>query len=143
MVRSEIALVNQRTGAPIATSVERAMTRATRKRGLLGRDGMPAGSALMIEPCPAVHTAFMRFAIDVVFVDRDGRALKIVSDLAPWRMAWSPSAHAVVELAAGRLRSCEVVVGDRLYLAPQPASPESASSGGFAESMRIAAAKMA
>jgi len=138
-----VALMNGRTGIPVADAVEVAATRASRRRGLLGRDRLEPSAALILAPCLAVHTAFMRFAIDVVFVDRDGRALKIVSDLAPWRMAWSPSAHAVVELAAGRLRSCEVVVGDRLYLAPQPASSESASPGGFAESMRMAAAKTA
>jgi len=120
MAAPEIALVNQRTGAPIATSVERAMTRATRKRGLLGRDGMPAGSALMIEPCPAVHTAFMRFAIDVVFVDRKGYAIKIVRNLGAWRIAVAPRAHAVVELAAGSLAEVDLAIGDRLLLSPDP-----------------------
>jgi uncharacterized membrane protein (UPF0127 family) len=134
-----VALMNGRTGIPVADAVEVAATRALAAAAARTRPSEPS-AALILAPCLAVHTAFMRFAIDVVFVDRDGRALKIVSDLAPWRMAWSLSAHAVVELAAGRLRSCEVVVGDRLYL-PQPASSESASSGGFAESMRIAAAR--
>jgi hypothetical protein len=59
MAASDIALVNQPTGAPIASSVERATTRTGRKRGLLGRDGMLAGSALMIEQCLAVHTTFL------------------------------------------------------------------------------------
>jgi len=120
MAATGIALVNQRTGAPIATSVERATTRATRKRGLLGRDGLPAGSALMIEPCPAVHTAFMRFAIDVVFVDRKGYAIKIVRNLGAWRIAVAPRAHAVVELAAGSLAEVDLAIGDRLLLSSDP-----------------------
>ena len=59
---------------------------------------------------------FMRFDIDAVFVDDDGRAVKIVRDMTPWRMAVDPSAHAVIELPAGSLRERQVNVGDRLYL---------------------------
>jgi len=139
-----VALMNERTGVSVADAVELADTRASRRRGLLGRDCLEPSAALILTPCVAVHTAFMRFAIDVVFVDRDGHALKIVSELAPWRIAWSPSAHAVVELAGGRLRSCEVAVGDRLYLAPSSGSSTaslSTSPVGFAERMRTAAAK--
>src|SRR2546426_9869331 len=110
--------MNERTGVAVAGAVELADTRASRRRGLLGRDCLEPSAALILAPCVAVHTAFMRFAIDVVFVDRDGRALKIVSELAPWRIAWSPLAHAVVELAGGRLRSCEVAGGGRAFLAP-------------------------
>jgi uncharacterized membrane protein (UPF0127 family) len=139
-----VALMNERTGVSVADAVELADTRASRRRGLLGRDCLEPSAALILTPCVAVHTAFMRFAIDVVFVDRDGHALKIVSELAPWRIAWSPSAHAVVELAGGRLRSCEVAVGDRLYLAP-PSGSSTASlstlSVGFAQGMRTADAK--
>jgi len=116
MVISEIALVNERTGAPIATTVERAVTRTSRRRGLLGRDGLAASAALMLEPCAAVHTAFMRFAIDVVFLDREGYAVKIVRNLLPWRIAVSPRAHVVVEMAAGSLDHLDLSVGDRLFL---------------------------
>jgi uncharacterized membrane protein (UPF0127 family) len=112
----KIALLNQRTGAPVAVTVERAVTRAARRRGLLGRDGLEAGCALMIEPCPAVHTAFMRFAIDVVFLDREGYAVKIVRDLTPWRIAVAPRAHSVVEMAAGSFAHVDLAVGDRLFL---------------------------
>ena len=130
MAASDVALINQRTGAPIATSVERAVTRATRRRGLLGRDGMPAGSALMIEPCPAVHTAFMRFAIDVVFVDRQGYAIKIVPNLGAWRIAVAPRAYAVVEMPAGTLERVDLAVGDRLFLSTDTSSvPEAEQAG--------------
>lgn len=139
-----VALMNERTGVSVADAVELADTRASRRRGLLGRDCLEPSACLILAPCVAVHTAFMRFAIDVVFVDRAGHALKIVSELPPWRIAWSPSAHAVVELAGGRLRSCEVAVGDRLYLAP-PSGLSTASLSTspieFAERMPTAAAK--
>jgi len=111
---NSIQLVNARTGATIAETVEIADTRATRNRGLLGRDRLEPGSALVISPCLAVHTAFMRFAIDVVFVDRDGCVVRIVRDLAPWRMAASWRAQRVIELPAGELHARDVRVGDRL-----------------------------
>jgi uncharacterized membrane protein (UPF0127 family) len=126
----KIALINQRTGTPIATSIERAVTRATRRRGLLGRDGLGAGCALMLEPCPAVHTAFMRFAIDVVFLDREGYAVKIVRNLVPWRIAVAPRAHAVVEMAAGTLEHLDLSVGDRLFLSTETScAPEAVQAG--------------
>ena len=112
------ALVNGRTDAVVATSVEVADTRRTRRKGLLGRASLDPASAMLITPCFSVHTAFMRFPIDVAFVDREGRAVRLVRALPPWRMAGAFGAHAVIELAAGRLDACDVQVGDRLFLTP-------------------------
>src|SRR6185436_12845863 len=67
-------------------------------------------------PCWAVHTIGMRFAIDIIFVNRQGRIVRMVNDLGPWRTAITPRAHAVIELPAGRLRCQDVAVGDALYL---------------------------
>lgn len=91
-------------------------TRRSRRRGLLGRPGLDPEAALVLTPCKAVHTAFMQFAIDVVFVDRAGEVVRIVRDLRPWRMASALRAHAVVELAAGALRPDDLSVGDVVYL---------------------------
>lgn len=130
MLITEVALVNQRTGSAVATAVERAVTRASRRRGLLGRDGLGASCALMLEPCAAVHTAFMRFAIDVVFLDREGYAVKIVRNLAPWRIAGAPRARAVVEMAAGSLEHVDLSVGDRLFLSTATSCvPEAVQAG--------------
>jgi uncharacterized membrane protein (UPF0127 family) len=109
-------LVNQRTDEALAERVELAVTRADRRKGLLGRDAFEASSALIIAPCFSIHTMFMRFDIDAVFVDDDGRAVKVVHEMAPWRIAMQPFAHAVVELPAGSLKDRPVDVGDRLYL---------------------------
>jgi uncharacterized protein len=114
-----VALLNERTRECVAASVEIARTRRTRRRGLLGRDHLDAAAALILEPCAAVHTAFMRFNIDVVFVNRGGYAVKIVENLPPWRMALSLRAHAVIEMAAGSVRRHHVAVGDRLYMSPE------------------------
>jgi len=109
-----VQLINERTHTAVATVVEIAVSRVDRRRGLLGRDGLDASAALMLAPCAAVHTAFMRFALDVVFVDRSGRVRKIVQGLEPWRMSASFGAYAAIELAAGGPR--DLVPGDRLYL---------------------------
>jgi uncharacterized protein len=109
-------LINERTGRPVAAVVEVADTRASRNQGLLGRDGLDASHAFVLSPCFSIHTAFMRFPIDVLFVDRNGCAVKIVPSLAPWRLAMAMRARHVVELAAGELRGSDVRVGDRLYL---------------------------
>ena len=111
-----LRLVNQRTDDVLAERVEVAVTRRDRRKGLLGRSGLDPASAIIIAPCFSIHTLFMRFDIDVIFVDEDGRVLKVVRDMTPWRIAGYPTAHAVVELAAGGLRDRQINVGDRLYL---------------------------
>ena len=116
MTAMTMVLVNQRTDEALADRVEVAVTRRDRRKGLLGRSGLEPASALIIAPCFSIHTMFMRFDIDAVFVDEDGRAVKVVRDMTPWRIAVDPTAHAVVELPAGSLRDRQVNVGDRLYL---------------------------
>jgi uncharacterized membrane protein (UPF0127 family) len=108
------ALLNERTGGVLASAVEVAGTSESRRRGLLGRDTLDPSAALVIAPCSAIHMFFMRFAIDAVFVDRQGRVLKIVHDLKPWRIAASFGAFAVVEMGSGSVRRSDVAVGDRL-----------------------------
>jgi hypothetical protein len=109
-------MFNARTQAVVASAVEVAATRGSRLRGLLGRAELDACTALILSPCWTIHTAFMRFPIDVAFVDRDGRVVRVAEDVAPWRVAAAPSASLTVELAAGVLRARDVQVGDRLYL---------------------------
>jgi uncharacterized membrane protein (UPF0127 family) len=113
-----VRLINERTRKPIAEVVEVADTRKSRRRGLLGRTSFDANAALMLVPCVAVHTAFMHFPIDLVFVDGDGCAVRTASRVQPWRLSMALRARAVIELPAGRLEACDVMVGDRLYLAP-------------------------
>jgi uncharacterized membrane protein (UPF0127 family) len=85
-------------------------------RGLLGRQSLPAGEGLLLTPAPSVHTAFMRFPIDVVFLDRDLQVLKLVQGLTPWRIASARRARATLELAAGEAHARGVRVGDSLGL---------------------------
>lgn len=121
-------LMNARTSQVVAEDVELADTRETRRKGLLGRDGLDHRSALILRPCFAVHTAFMRFPIDVLFVNREGTVVKVVRNLVAWRIAGAFGAHAVIELAAGAIPQGAVEAGDRLYLAAEPAPAGSAVS---------------
>jgi uncharacterized protein len=109
-------LVNERTGAVVADRLLPAFDSKTRRTGLLAHQSMPAGSAMIIAPTNAIHTFFMKFAIDVLFVAKDGVVVKTRSALAPWRMSAAWRAHAVVELSAGALEHAGVQKGDRIQL---------------------------
>jgi uncharacterized protein len=89
----------------------------TRMRGLLGRSSLPPGEGILLRPAGSVHTFFMRFPIDVVFLDRDATVVGVEPSLAPWRLAGRRGAKSVVELAAGECARHGVAVGDRLQLA--------------------------
>jgi uncharacterized protein len=88
----------------------------SRMRGLMGRRGLPAGEGLLLTPAPSIHTAFMRFPIDALFLDRDLRVLDIRASMPPWRVASKRHARAVLELPAGECARRGVEVGDRLEL---------------------------
>ncbi|NTV97433.1 MAG: DUF192 domain-containing protein [Thiobacillus sp.] len=72
-----------------------------RLAGLLARPPLQPGEGLLLVPCASVHTAFMAYALDVVFLDRDGVVLKVVADLKPWRAAACAGARQTLELVAG------------------------------------------
>ena len=90
-----------------------------RARGLLGRDPPPDATALVIEPCRAVHTLGMRFPIDVVFCTGRGVVLRIVAALPPGRLAQQKGAARVLELRAGEAARLGLRVGDRLSPLPE------------------------
>jgi uncharacterized protein len=86
----------------------------SRMRGLLGRRTLPAGEGILLRPASSVHMFFMRFAIDVVWLDRDLRVLDVRRNLRPWRTAARRGARAALELAAGESERVGLRVGDRL-----------------------------
>lgn len=116
MAAAGVTLTNARSRQVIARDVELAITREARNKGLLKRSSMSPHAALVLAPCFMVHTAFMKFAIDVIFVDRKGTVKHIVRNMTPWRMAGCARAYATIELAAGTLERHDVKVGDRLCL---------------------------
>ena len=85
-----------------------------RMRGLLGRRALPSGEGLLLRPAGSVHTAFMRFPIDVVFLDREGAVVGIAPELRPWRAAGRRGARAVLELPAGECERRGLQTGDRV-----------------------------
>jgi uncharacterized protein len=88
-----------------------------RMRGLLGRAELPSDQGILLRPAGSVHTFFMRFPIDVVFLDREEVVVGIEQSLPPWKTAGRRGAKAVVELAAGECERRGVQVGDRLVAA--------------------------
>lgn len=109
-------LRNVRTGQLVAQTIVPAFDSPARRRGLLGRDSFPDGSAMIIAPSNAIHTFGMRFAIDMMFVRRNGVVVKVQQGVSPWRVAIAPLAYAAIELPAGALQRCDVRVGDILAL---------------------------
>ena len=119
----------------LAYCVEVADHGAKRRKGLLGRDQLPTGGGLWIVPCEAVHTFGMRFAIDLVYVDRNMRVKKVKSSVPPWRLSACLSAHSVLELASGAIRASHTETGDKLGFSPAAPhsgdpSPPSATTAG-------------
>jgi uncharacterized membrane protein (UPF0127 family) len=110
------ALRNPRTGRLVAHSVIPAFDSDARRKGLLGRDSFEQGSAIVIAPSNAIHTFFMQFPIDAVFVRRDGVVVKVCRSIPPWRMAAALWAYAVIELPGGTLTGDDVKVGDVLTM---------------------------
>ena len=88
-----------------------------RMRGLLGRSGLAEGEGILLRPAGSIHTFFMRFAIDAVFLDRDLVVVGIEPSLAPWRTAGRRGAKSVVELASGECARRGIEVGDVLTVA--------------------------
>ena len=88
-----------------------------RMRGLLGRRSLPAGEGILLRPAASIHTFFMRFPIDVVFLDRELVIVGITVELRPWRTVGKRRAHAALELASGECERRGVRVGDRLVAA--------------------------
>jgi uncharacterized membrane protein (UPF0127 family) len=105
-----------------------------RMRGLIGKEALAAGEGLLLAPAPAIHTAFMRFPIDALFLDRKLRVLAIVEQLRPWRVASQRRSHAVLELSAGECARKRVQVGDRLALRERrPLAAAMSSASGEAQ----------
>ncbi|MCZ6666355.1 MAG: DUF192 domain-containing protein [Gammaproteobacteria bacterium] len=94
-------LVNADTAEALVATVYRTTTPWERLRGLLGRVPLGAGEGLLLDPCSGVHTVMMRYPIDLVYLSRDLRVIKVVGKLVPWRCSMAFGAAMTLELAAG------------------------------------------
>ena len=120
----EYVLRNERTGAVLASRVLTAFDSASRRTGLLQHESLPEGTGIIIAPSNAIHTFFMRFAIDVAFVTKDGKVVKLRAAVPPWRIAGALRGYAVVELPAGTFERTGTRQGDRLMRRLDDAGPD-------------------
>ena len=97
--------VNAKTGKVIASDLEMKDTYLGRLVGLLGKKGLKEGQGIILKPCSQIHTCFMRFAIDVVFISKDFKVLKIINNMGSWH--FSPivlKSLYTLEVAAGEIQ---------------------------------------
>lgn len=105
----------------VCQEVEIASTFFGRLSGLMFRTSIKATAGLLLTPCRTVHTCFMRFPVDVVFVDRHCRVVGIEIGIKPWRMSKTHrTARYALELPAGRVIASGTLVGDTLGIATYP-----------------------
>jgi len=101
-------------GRIVCDSVTVADSTLRRMRGLLGRRALPSGEGVVLRPAWSIHTAFMRFPIDVVFVDAEQVVMRVEPALRPFKTASCRGAREVVELAAGECEQKGLTAGDRI-----------------------------
>ena len=110
----QLRIRNQTRNTVLGDRIGIADTSAKRKTGLLKHTGLAPGEGLWIAPTEAVHTFGMKFPIDVLFLDKKRKVLKIRSEMPRSRMAICLRAHSVLELPSGTAAAMQTVVGDQL-----------------------------
>ncbi len=113
------SLVHADTAEPLVATVYRTTTPWERLRGLLGRSPLGVGEGLLLDPCSGVHTFMMRYPIDLVYLSRELRVIKVVSKLVPWRFSMAFGAAMTLELAAGAVADRGIERGQDLAWRPQ------------------------
>jgi uncharacterized membrane protein (UPF0127 family) len=114
----EVARIELESGDVVCERCLMATNSALRLRGLLGKKELPIGEGILLRPCSSVHTMFMRFAIDVVFCDRDLRVLSVAPEVPKWQMRSQRGAKVTLELPAGEAARRGVVAGAQLRASP-------------------------
>lgn len=95
--------------------VQRTSSMLERMQGLLGKPPLENRQGLLLVPCSSVHTFFMAYPLDLVFLDKHWRITKLVPALKPWRMAWSLAAAMVLEMRANSMENMALSPGQTLY----------------------------
>lgn len=110
-------LENKTTNQKLIADLEIASDFWSRGKGLLGRDSLAQDQALWIHRCNSIHTFFMKFPIDCVFVDKNLKVKAVYNEVRPWRLVppvWGASS--VIEMRSGTIRQRNISVGDQLYV---------------------------
>ena len=101
----------------VANTVEMATNPWTRFKGLMGRHSIPDGHSLWIEPCADIHSFFMKFEFDALYLDKNGIVLHIVEAMKPWRVSkWVKGTQSVLELNKGVIKASQTSLGDQIDL---------------------------
>lgn len=116
--QARLKILNLTRGTELASRAEAATSAAARNKGLLGRAALAPGEGMWIAPCSSVHTFFMKFPIDLVYLDRKKRVKKVRSHVVPWRISACFMAASILELPSGTIRSTQTARGDQLDLVP-------------------------
>ncbi len=112
----KIQVRNLTRNAVLADGASVADTSSTRRTGLLKHTGLAPGDGLWIVPCESVHSFFMKFTIDVLYLDREHKVKKVRPEMVPWRVSACLTAHSVLELPAGTIARTGTVPGDQLEI---------------------------
>ena len=107
---------NLTRNTPLGETIEVADTSEKRRVGLLKHTCLEPGSGLWIVPCESVHTFFMKFAIDLVYIDKKQKVRKARKAVPPWRLSACLSAHSILELPAGTIERTGTQAGDELKI---------------------------
>jgi len=110
----KLRITNLTRNTVLGDCIDVADTSAKRRTGLLKHDGLAPGEGLWIVPCESVHTFFMKFPIDLVYLGRDKKVRKVRHAVKPWRMSVCWSAHSILELPAGVAEGAGTMAGDLL-----------------------------
>jgi len=112
----KIAVRNLTRNTVLADAADLADTSEKRRTGLLKHDHLEPGTGLWIVPCESVHSFFMKFAIDLVYLGRDKKVRKVRHRMVPWRMSACLTAHSILELPAGVVEATGTRAGDQLAI---------------------------
>jgi uncharacterized membrane protein (UPF0127 family) len=111
-----VSVRNQTRNAILGEAVEVADTSEKRRVGLLRHERLAPGEGLWIKPCESVHTFFMKFAIDLVYIDKKLKVRKVCRAVPPWRLSACLTAHSILELPAGTIERTGTQAGDELSI---------------------------
>src|ERR1041385_3301979 len=114
--RGSVVTLAREDGPVVCERCTVAATSLRRMKGLLGRSGLSPDEGMWIRPASSVHTFFMRFPIDVVFLDRDLVVRKVAPSVKPWRMAFARHSRSVLELSAGEAGRRGIAEGKQLVV---------------------------
>jgi len=112
----KIAVRNLTRNTVLADAAEVADTSEKRRTGLLKHDHLDPGQGLWIVPCESVHSFFMKFAIDLIYLDRNKKVRKVRHRMVPWRLSACLTAHSILELPAGVVAASGTQKGDQLEI---------------------------